>query len=108
MAGRQAISRDSSSHVRNHSAHRRQKRRIMVKGRQKDRAGPFMAFIAGHLALAKTPFQHGPRHAPRPFRLGGDAGREFLRNEGGKPAEQLHERHDASDFDLRTQDKIAG
>jgi GST-like protein len=26
----------------------------------------------------------------------------------GKPAEQLHERHDASDFDLRTQDKIAG
>jgi GST-like protein len=26
----------------------------------------------------------------------------------GNPAEQLHERHDASDFDLRTQDKIAG
>ena len=26
----------------------------------------------------------------------------------GKPAEQLHERHDASDFDLRTQDKIGG
>jgi len=25
----------------------------------------------------------------------------------GNPAEQLHERHDASDFDLRTQDKIA-
>jgi GST-like protein len=26
----------------------------------------------------------------------------------GNPAEQLHERHDASDFELRTQDKIAG
>ena len=25
----------------------------------------------------------------------------------GDPAEQLHERHDASDFDLRTQDKVA-
>ena len=26
----------------------------------------------------------------------------------GDPADQLHERHDASDFDLRTQDKLAG
>ena len=26
----------------------------------------------------------------------------------GDPAEQLHERHDASDFDTRTQDKLAG
>lgn len=26
----------------------------------------------------------------------------------GEPAQQLHERHDASDFDLRTQDKITG
>jgi GST-like protein len=26
----------------------------------------------------------------------------------GEPAQQLHERHDASDFDTRTQDKIAG
>ena len=26
----------------------------------------------------------------------------------GEPHEQLHERHDASDFELRTQDKIAG
>lgn len=26
----------------------------------------------------------------------------------GEPAEQLHERHDASDFDARTQDKIGG
>lgn len=26
----------------------------------------------------------------------------------GEPAEQLHERHDASDFELKTQDKIAG
>ena len=26
----------------------------------------------------------------------------------GNPAEQLHERHDASDFELRTQDKIGG
>lgn len=26
----------------------------------------------------------------------------------GDPSEQLHERHDASDFDLRTQDKIGG
>jgi GST-like protein len=25
----------------------------------------------------------------------------------GDPANQLHERHDASDFDLRTQDKVA-
>jgi GST-like protein len=25
----------------------------------------------------------------------------------GDPAEQLHERHDASDFELRTQDKLA-
>ena len=25
----------------------------------------------------------------------------------GEPASQLHERHDASDFDLRTQDKVA-
>jgi GST-like protein len=25
----------------------------------------------------------------------------------GDPAEQLHERHDASDFDYRTQDKLA-
>jgi GSH-dependent disulfide-bond oxidoreductase len=25
----------------------------------------------------------------------------------GDPASQLHERHDASDFDLRTQDKMA-
>ena len=25
----------------------------------------------------------------------------------GDPAHQLHERHDASDFDLRTQDKLA-
>jgi GST-like protein len=25
----------------------------------------------------------------------------------GDPASQLHERHDASDFDLRTQDKLA-
>jgi GST-like protein len=25
----------------------------------------------------------------------------------GEPSEQLHERHDASDFELRTQDKIA-
>jgi GST-like protein len=24
----------------------------------------------------------------------------------GDPAEQLHERHDASDFELRTQDKL--
>ncbi len=24
----------------------------------------------------------------------------------GNPAEQLHERHDASDFELRTQDKL--
>ena len=24
----------------------------------------------------------------------------------GDPSEQLHERHDASDFDLRTQDKL--
>jgi GST-like protein len=24
----------------------------------------------------------------------------------GDPAEQLHERHDASDFELRTEDKI--
>jgi GST-like protein len=26
----------------------------------------------------------------------------------GDPSEQLHERHDASDFDTKTQDKIAG
>jgi GST-like protein len=26
----------------------------------------------------------------------------------GDPASQLHERHDASDFDTKTQDKIAG
>ncbi|MEO7864640.1 MAG: glutathione S-transferase C-terminal domain-containing protein, partial [Sphingomicrobium sp.] len=26
----------------------------------------------------------------------------------GEPAEQLHERHDASDFELRTQDKLEG
>ena len=26
----------------------------------------------------------------------------------GQPASQLHERHDASDFELRTQDKLAG
>ncbi|MDX1635215.1 MAG: glutathione-dependent disulfide-bond oxidoreductase [Marinobacter sp.] len=26
----------------------------------------------------------------------------------GEPSEQLHERHDASDFELRTQDKVAG
>ena len=26
----------------------------------------------------------------------------------GEPSEQLHERHDASDFDLRTQDKLQG
>ncbi len=26
----------------------------------------------------------------------------------GDPADQLHERHDASDFDTKTQDKIAG
>jgi GST-like protein len=26
----------------------------------------------------------------------------------GDEREQLHERHDASDFDLRTEDKIAG
>ena len=26
----------------------------------------------------------------------------------GEPSEQLRERHDASDFDLRTQDKLAG
>jgi GSH-dependent disulfide-bond oxidoreductase len=25
----------------------------------------------------------------------------------GEPASQLHERHDASDFDTRTQDKLA-
>ena len=25
----------------------------------------------------------------------------------GDPSEQLHERHDASDFELRTQDKLA-
>jgi GST-like protein len=25
----------------------------------------------------------------------------------GEPAEQLHERHDASDFDTKTQDKLA-
>jgi len=25
----------------------------------------------------------------------------------GDPASQLHERHDASDFDLRTQDKLS-
>ena len=25
----------------------------------------------------------------------------------GDPASQLHERHDASDFDLKTQDKLA-
>ncbi|MCR9156784.1 MAG: glutathione-dependent disulfide-bond oxidoreductase, partial [Rhodobacteraceae bacterium] len=25
----------------------------------------------------------------------------------GDPSEQLHERHDASDFDTKTQDKIA-
>jgi GST-like protein len=25
----------------------------------------------------------------------------------GDPASQLHERHDASDFELRTQDKVA-
>ena len=25
----------------------------------------------------------------------------------GEPSSQLHERHDASDFDLRTQDKLA-
>ncbi|MDY0414941.1 MAG: glutathione-dependent disulfide-bond oxidoreductase, partial [Pseudomonas sp.] len=24
----------------------------------------------------------------------------------GEPSEQLHERHDASDFDLKTQDKL--
>jgi GST-like protein len=26
----------------------------------------------------------------------------------GEPAEQLHERHDASDFATKTQDKLAG
>ena len=26
----------------------------------------------------------------------------------GEPSEQLHERHDASDFDTKTQDKIGG
>jgi GST-like protein len=26
---------------------------------------------------------------------------------GGQPSSQLHERHDASDFDARTQDKLA-
>ena len=26
----------------------------------------------------------------------------------GEPASQLHERHDASDFETRTQDKIGG
>jgi GST-like protein len=25
----------------------------------------------------------------------------------GEPSSQLHERHDASDFDLKTQDKLA-
>lgn len=33
-------------------------------------------------------------------------GRKVNRN-WGEPAEQLHERHDASDFDLKTQDKLA-
>ena len=59
-----------------------------MKGRQKDRAGPFMAFIAGHLTRAKAPFQHGTRHAPGPFRLCGNASRKFLRDEGGKSAKQ--------------------
>jgi len=26
----------------------------------------------------------------------------------GDPSEQLHERHDASDFETKTQDKLAG
>jgi GST-like protein len=40
--------------------------------------------------------------AERPAKRGRMVNRAF-----GEPSEQLHERHDASDFELRTQDKIA-
>jgi GST-like protein len=30
----------------------------------------------------------------------------MVNNTWGEPSQQLHERHDASDFDLRTQDKL--
>jgi len=33
---------------------------------------------------------------------------QIVNKRTGNPAEQLHERHDASDFDLRTQDKLGG
>lgn len=32
----------------------------------------------------------------------------IVNRRSGEPAEQLHERHDASDFDTKTQDKLAG
>ena len=41
------------------------------------------------------------------LRRHGNQGRKVNRT-WGEPASQLHERHDASDFDTKTQDKLQG
>ena len=46
----------------------------------------------------------GPRLDLRPFTADDAAAAHRVY---GDPATQLHERHDASDFDTRTQDKLA-
>ena len=51
-----------------------------------------MAPAIGRLMFAKRPAVQRGRMVNRAF---------------GDPASQLHERHDAADFDTRTQDKLA-
>lgn len=60
-------------------------------------AGAFLD-VAGYTNVIRWTRQIGERPAVKRGRM---VNRAF-----GDPASQLHERHDASDFDLRTQDKI--
>ena len=74
------------------------------------------ATISNHLMLAIRGatmagffyFDHVNRWAEQlAQRKGVQRGRIVNRTQG-EPSAQLHERHDASDFDTRTQDKIGG
>jgi GST-like protein len=69
----------------------------MAKGLLYD-AGEFLS-VHEYTHLIRWADEIGQRPAVRRGRM--------VNRATGDPASQLHERHDASDFDLRTQDKLA-
>ena len=69
----------------------------LVLGKAYD-AGTFLD-VESYVNLRRWAEEIGQRPAVRRGRI--------VNKTSGHPSQQLHERHDASDFDLRTQDKLS-